>query len=236
MNKEITIVTMTANRAKDFANLQSYIQSQTFRNFDWIVVKDTEVPYPKPIAGERRIQREKQENELHSMLENLRAGLAEVQTPYIAIFEDDDWFSPDYLETMVGMLRENDLAGFNMEVVYRPSDRTFSRAWNVGHASLSATGWRHQTITPIVDSIIEEGSVYVDSMLWQTVSGMEGYSTKLKENTEREGDKGLLYHLGIKGASGASPIHTRELTSSDKSGALLRSWIGKDAERYLGGI
>lgn len=231
-NAEITVITMTANRPKDLARLQKYMGRQTYKNFKWLVIKDSDVAYPEPMPFETRIQRVKKENELHSMLENLREGLLRVDTPLVAICEDDDWFSPDYLEKMVAMLKDHHLAGFSQEIVYRASNRTFSRAWNVAHASLSATGWQHEEITPFVLAIIEQNDVYVDSILWQEIQEMEGYSAKLTENTERE-SRGLLYHVGFKSDHGASPLHTRQLMSEDTIGGCLRKWIGEDAQEYL---
>jgi len=104
MSPLVSIVTPTYGRASFLSETRRWVLAQTHANFEWLILDDS--PEPNPLfapGGDPRIRY------LH-VPERLSVGdkrnrlAAAARGQYIAHFDDDDYYAPRYLESMVGAL------------------------------------------------------------------------------------------------------------------------------------
>lgn len=222
----LTVITPTGNRERELNNLAEYVRRQTIRPDEWIVVDDGDRPSRLPSIRYvrhhiRRIPRAGR----FTLPANLLAGLALANGRHVVIMEDDDWYAPTYLERMVDGLARFDLFGEGCSPYYNTKSRTWMRNDNKSHASLCASGFRASLI-PMVAEVAHAGAVsgncFLDVDIWARAQ-----SCRVEEY------RGL--HVGLKSGDGIGIEHrmTGRAHRSDPDGAILREWIGPDAERYL---
>jgi hypothetical protein len=97
----VSIITPTRNREKFLRNLESMVRSQTYQNVEWLIYDDS----PAPSAYFSSLT-DTQVRYIHSPVavsigekRNRMAKLAKGQI--IAHYDDDDYYSAKYLETMM---------------------------------------------------------------------------------------------------------------------------------------
>lgn len=166
---------------------------------------------------------------------NLLAGLAHASRELpLAIIEDDDYYSPLWLERMFNLLAEADdgdglpmLLGESRACYYNVRSRRGRRLTNENHASLCSTVMTGAAI-PHLQAACLRRPKYIDLDLWA-----DAYVRKALVS----GDAPLS--VGIKGQAGRAGIgmgHRPDFRApTDRTGAILRGWIGDDANAYLGG-
>ena len=107
----LTVLTCTGDRPFQFSLCERWMARQTLQPDEWIVVDDGAVPTITTM-GQRVIRRPPSDTIPQSFCRNLLAGLQSVETPFVAIVEDDDWYSPNWLRLCVdGLTIGNDLFG-----------------------------------------------------------------------------------------------------------------------------
>lgn len=218
----ITLVTTTHKRPYCFSLLEQWIKRQSVKPDQWLVVSDNWEKY-RFTMGQEVIKRNADNDTLHSMLENWLAAIPKIQNDKIIVSEDDDWYHPEYIETMSGLLDQTRLAGFSFDLYYKLPLKKYKRCGNPSHASLAATGFTREMI-PFIERCKLHKSVYIDCYLW--AEGTADCSNwRLIPNTAK--DK-RAYHVGMKcmpGGKGLGQGHTEE-GAADFNDDMLRSWIG----------
>lgn len=233
----ITIITPTGGRPEAFALLNGYMLRQTYEGpVRWIIVDDfhPRTDFPKVVRDWKiTVIRPTKvwEPGQNSQAPNLLAGLASMldDSDRLLIMEDDDWYSPRYLEIMNNWLNDCLLVGEGFARYYNVRSRMARQLGNSGHASLCSTGMRGaaiQTFVEVVQDAIKSGSSYLDIDLWErrqgSVRANQGLSVGMKGLPGRPGiGMGHVEHMI---AQGGMP---------DPAGEILRGWVGTDAEAYL---
>jgi hypothetical protein len=158
---------------------------------------------------------------------NLLSALDRVRGDRVLVIEDDDWYAPDYLETMDRWLDQADLAGEARAKYYNVFYRNYFVNANLHHASLCQTAF-HASLIPTVMEICRQAIKWPDLTLWNRVRGRK-FLTQPSGQTLCVGIKGLPGRTGI--GMGHS---TRAATafSADPDLKILHQWIGEDAETY----
>lgn len=227
----LTLLTATGCRPEAWAICEKLMAAQTYTGpVRWIVVDDGEDAQPVTFEREgwaleivrrRPFWKPGQNTQAH----NLRAGLEYVQ-PYdrLAIIEDDDHYAPDWLETINAALDKVDLAGENMARYYNVQTHHARQLNNDRHASFCCTGMKGIALLSFRRAC-QPGVQFIDINLWRGFKG-----AKLLFGGHRV--------TGIKGMPGRGGIgmgHKPDFHGTkDTDGALLREWIGQDAEIYMG--
>src|SRR5437660_723183 len=101
----VTLLTCTRNRSLCFSLLEKWIGAQTLKPDRWLVINDSPggMRDYKYTLGQEVHYRRVKKGEGPSICENLKAALAKVQEGQVVIAEDDDWYHPEYIQTVVQM-------------------------------------------------------------------------------------------------------------------------------------
>lgn len=223
------ILTATGCRPAAWAMCERLMMAQTFGGpVRWIVVDDG--PQAQPVTFERpgwlvEVIRPSPRWRAgqNTQARNLLAGLDAVDRMHpVAIIEDDDWYSPDWLQTVHEHLRRAELVGETRSRYYHAGRRVGRDVGNMRHASLCATALRGRAIDTL-RRVCRQHHKFIDIQLWRQ------HTDRLLFSGHRVvGIKGLPGRPGIGG--GHRPAFSGD---SDPSGDLLRQWVGAAADRYL---
>jgi len=170
---KITVITLTGDRPKCFELLQRWMKAQTVQPDQWIVVDDGK----EPIKIRREFEYVRREptpqDFTHTLCQNLPLALSKVRNKKIVIMEDDDWYSPVYIEYMDNLLKDVDLVGFGNLMFYYPSISSYMIKDAAKRPALAQTAFR-ETIIPVIKEICAGaskeydlcGKGLVDAKLW----------------------------------------------------------------------
>lgn len=226
----LTLLTATGCRPQAWAICERLMLAQTYQGpVRWIIVDDGREAQPVTFHREgwslEIVRREPfwrpGEN---TQAQNLLAGLTRVRRDgdRLVIVEDDDYYSPDWLERIAQELDKADLVGENLARYYNVRTRQAKQLSNRQHASLCSTAMKGAAIERLRE-VCTPGVKFIDLSLW---SGFTGRKSLFGGNRV----------TGIKGLPGRDGIgmgHRREFRGlDDYDGALLRQWVGQDAQFY----
>lgn len=226
----LTLVTATGCRPQAWALCERWMLAQDYSGaVRWVVVDDGSEP--QPITFERdgwavEVIRPVPywSQGMNSQARNLLAGLGKVGAGDSVVFiEDDDFYGPGYLSAVAGWLKDAEMVGECAARYYNVAQRKGRQLKNEMHASLCSTAVRGNAIN-FVRSYCKPGVQYIDVHAWAHFRGPK----RLHKTKHVVGIKGLPGRGGI--GMGHKDNFRGDL---DPDGAMLRDWIGKDAEAYL---
>ena len=244
--KEFTVITLTGDRPKAFKLCKQYMERQTVQPTQWIVVSDGKRAMPKKDRNGCEYYRRKplKTDPIHTLRVNLLEALKHVKTDSVVIVEDDDWYSPNYLETSLKYLEKYDLTGQNQTVYWNVKSLTY-KVIRTGkepdeRSSMCLTAFNrpvfshlknicgNKTLPEDAKKRVDRG--FVDLILWRTYKGKK--STYNEPNNLCVGIKGLCGRPGL--SSGHTSAIEKEYIN-DSDGAFLKSVIGEDVKHYIKG-
>ncbi|MFA7616140.1 MAG: glycosyltransferase family 2 protein [Weeksellaceae bacterium] len=106
MDKKITVITPTYNRAHTLDRVYQSLVNQSFKDFIWLVMDDGSTDHTKDL-----IQKFKEENQIEieyhwqenqAKFHTVFDGVKKVKSPYFVIWDSDDAFPEDSLEILYG--------------------------------------------------------------------------------------------------------------------------------------
>ncbi len=104
MDKKITVITPTYNRAHTLERVYQSLKNQTFKSFKWLVMDDGSTDETKilidRLKGENIIDIEYVYQENQAKFHTVFDGVKKVRTPYFVIWDSDDSFPTDALEIL----------------------------------------------------------------------------------------------------------------------------------------
>lgn len=227
MQAQTTIITMTGDRPEAFSRCEYYVKRQVIKPASWIVVDDGQVPTVCTMDQTVVRRMRKHNDPMHTLVPNLLAGLEEVRTENVVIFEDDDWYHPHHLWKVQEKLQKVELAGEGKPMYYNVATKHYKEFNDVTlRTSLCATGFKASLIPLIKELCSQDNTPFLDMKLWmQPVS----------KNVYHPSTDGR-YCIGIKGMPGRKGIgigHTPpKHWEKDQNGNVLRRLIGLDANFY----
>jgi hypothetical protein len=223
----LTLLTATGGRPHAWAICEKLMAAQTYTGqVRWVIVDDGEKEQPikfKPNNGLWHIEIYRPEPfwqpGQNTQARNLLTGLAVISSDEnLVIIEDDDFYAPDWLETVEQKLKKAELVGETRARYYNVQNKTGREMLNESHASLCATAMRGQAIDTF-RSVCRPGIQFIDHILWQAHSNrhlFDGHRV-----------------VGIKGLPGRQGIgmgHDKKFSGTrDNGGKLLTEWVGQDA-------
>jgi glycosyltransferase involved in cell wall biosynthesis len=177
---KISLITPTGGRKIAFALCEEWMKRQTLQPDEWIVVDDFEKP-TKCKMGQKVIRRQPfwQPGQM-TLQRNLLEALKVVTGDIILIVEDDDWYSPNYIENMAKKFEtlsqgtpisnSSFIIGEGHTVYYQIRNYTHKYHDNLSHSSLFQTGFTKDLIPKINDLLIKHiDQMYFDMHLWKDI-------------------------------------------------------------------
>jgi hypothetical protein len=162
------------------------------------------------------------------MCANLRLAWKHVRHDRILIIEDDDYYAPNYVATMLSWLEEADLVGEVGARYYFVQRRLYRLFTEHEHASLCRSGFR-RSVLPLVRKLTAGDDWRVDMQMWATWTG----SRRLSPAPAR-GRALSVSMKGMPGRTGVTHGPSRSwAVSDDRNLEQLRDWLGPDHEVYL---
>lgn len=223
----ITLLTVTGDRQLCLDRLYYYIGRQVVKdpNIQWLVVDDGIKHATLPdVHFLQHIKRNRIYDKCKSFIGNLREAIVNVRYNKVLILEDDDWYSPDYIQLYSQRLENFQLIGEAPARYYNVRHRCY-RIWGNGtRSSFCQTAFRADLL-PTVFLCTHRGTVFVDYRLWE------------KDVKSKFVFKDACHCVGIKGMPGRKGIgagHRPNLKKyhSDKDMNELEKWIGKEDTNF----
>jgi len=235
----IALITPTGGRPKQIELCAKFMKHQDYEgDVLWIVVDDC-VPIttdciPSDFRAGWTINKIISPNKwvpgLNTQAKNLLMTISMVEqykVDAIFIIEDDDYYSPQYLSTMIEKMKGFDVAGQMCTVYYNPIFRGWMRNANWKHASLFQVAFTPDMI-PIFKKSCLIKRAFIDMSFFRIISGLP-YKVNLFDGKDLAiGMKGLPGRTGI-GMGHRAEIRMNRDPDLDK----LKELIGDDYMYYL---
>lgn len=226
--KPLQLLTATGARPEAFALCQRWAARQTYTGpVHWIIVDDG--------PRQQRVER-MPENWLtvlirrapfwqpgeNTQARNLLHGLDAIDPDGpLVIWEDDDWYAPDWLDVVSRELQHAELVGECRARYYNVALQRGRQLNNQSHASLCATAMRGRAIQTFRKAC-ERKQKFIDIELWRSARSRRLF-----------GGHRVVGIKGLPGRGGIGMGHSEDFNGQhDPDQSLLRSWIGDDAEAY----
>jgi glycosyltransferase involved in cell wall biosynthesis len=228
----VSIITCTGFRPEALALCQKFIERQTYKGpIQWIVVKDDNSGFKQSTTSKHITIDEFAAPKLwvegyNTHRSNMEFAMTKVAGEYLFIMEDDDYYKPEYIETMLAMLKHVEFVGIIKAKYYHVQMPGWKILGNDKMASLSQTAlskWGY----PYLNKAINSGDLYFDRHLWHHSILANRPHMFLGNSTLSIGMKGLP------GREGITSSH-RDLKDYmiDPPITKLRDWMGEDCYLY----
>lgn len=223
----VSIITPTGGRQEVFSVLETCIRRQTYKGpLEWWVIDDFETPTICTL-GQKYIRANRlwaPGTNTHRF--NMEQVLPHVKGDLILNCEDDDYFAPTYIETMLDHLQHTEVVGIGNAKYYHVGVPGYKYLRNYVHAALSMTAF-HVKHLPILAEAVNSGEFYFDSYFWRKVMDKRIPFSILSNNTLSIGFKGMP------GRSGLTHSHREKKDYLyDTNHGKIREWLGDDFRMY----
>lgn len=236
----IALITPTGARPRQIVHCAQYMKAQKYTGkVLWVIVDDADPIttdfigwdfrhgweivkiYPRPLWRPG----------LNTQNRNLREAVQYVQTredvEAVFIIEDDDWYSPVYIQKMLPLLDGYDVGGETKTIYYNVTEHVKKENHNIYHASLFQTVIHPRALDVFLKTLDEYGK-YID---------INFFRKALKINLS----PGPYLSIGIKGLEGRPGIgmgHKLKGIKRDQMPSLkqimeLKNLIGLDYLNYI---
>lgn len=226
----VSVITPTADQPTGIALLERYMARQTVQPDEWIVADDGTVP-AMLMMGQVHVVRERQAEGAASLAGNVRAALERVTGNVVLVFEHDDWYRADHIETCLRGLENAKATGALWQRYYNVEHRCWIVMRNIGSA-LCNTAFRAELIPAMRDACdmaTQRNSIGLDRLFWDCLPKADKLIT---EDETVVGIKGLPGRIGL--GMGHRPGQNGRRWSDDPESVKLREWVGEDWEVYRG--
>lgn len=232
MTNQISLITATGGRQEAFHLLEGYISRQKFKgSIQWIVVDDCiprtittmgqECFYPPWIwhTGD------------NTQAANMILALDHVRCDKVLIIEDDEYYGPEYVDTMSYLLDSFSMVGEGLAQYYNVIHRRYHRFKNHQHACFARTGFTKDRLLLLKETLYNymiTGWNRIDVNMWLRAG--EDKLIFVPNDPISVGIKGMPGRAGINGQHKKVPGYFKH----DPVLTYLKWLIGEDAENYRG--
>jgi hypothetical protein len=230
---KVCAVTCTGGRPELFELCKRWVMRQTRMPDRWIVSTDIggfDSKLPEFASHYTHDPQVEQEPNPHRRAHfHLASALKCVPPDHAAvIMEDDDWYGPDHIETLVEHLERSDcrIASHRLTRFYHVPERRYLIRPSEGRSDIGIVMLSPEAIPWYVKGLIETGAQNEYYLLSRLQSACKSTSV---------GIKGAGF--GLPGRAGASSKHQRakalRIMQADPGAKMFREWLGPDAQPYL---
>lgn len=233
--EDFAIITPTGDRISAFNRCVQMVCTQTVQPKEWIIVDDGMTPLTDLMRlpdWATYVRRERgSDDPPHTLSVNVLEALKHVTCDRVVIVEDDDWYSPVYIEYLLAHLDHHDMVGLNTIRYYHLLENYWKHGRPPKHTAFAQTAFKGAARDHLEDvcksntSDIREKGI-VDRYWWQT---FEGNKKLLQDHP--------VLHVGLKGGFGRPGLaegHKR--TDPDYKGdgqqVYLKQNLGADSFYY----
>lgn len=228
MKNNISVLTCTGDRPICFRLLERWMKQQTVKPSQWIVIDDGKIP-TEPTMDCTYVRREpKADDPKQTLNVNMKTALPLVDGEKLIIWEDDEYYAPQYIEIMSEKLNKSSVVGIcKSKYYYLPTYHYYVHP-NIDHASLAQTAMRDSFFYNLEQAIQDDP--FMDLRIWRKA---------IEENNAllfHDGNERCLY-VGFKGLAGRRGIGSghRGIGTSDPQQRILKQWIPNDYTFYMDG-
>jgi len=230
---DYTIITPTGDRQQAFDICYKYVKRQTIQPKQWIIIDDGEKP--TDVKGEPfYVRRNRQASDpQHTLPVQMQQALLMVQTEYVIIIEDDDWYAPDYCEKVLELFNRGkkiSLVGQADTIYYNVKTRRYFIHDNTLHTAWCQTAFKTAIIPSILQichQCIRSKFTYVDLRCWRNLR-----CNKYILKDQPPMNIGMKAMPGRGGSvSGHYNSHDKRFID-DKDMTQLKSWMAEDYKNY----
>lgn len=227
----ITVVTCAGDRPEAFALCEKYIARQTLKPFQMIVLDDGQVPLT-PTLGQEYFHWADVRGRA-SLVRKLRRIMTEkmVKGDALVFWEDDDWYSPDYLEWVAKGLAGYSIWGEGRALYYTVRGRYWFEHVNLTHASLCATAIRKDAYAWLLHQCTVSEEPFLDVRLWNRTPFTTKVIDPFRNPQRKRRSVGIKAMPGRQGYGGGHRGRDRS-AKDDPDMRELISLIGDDAQAY----
>jgi glycosyltransferase involved in cell wall biosynthesis len=242
-NKTISVITCTGDRPLAFSLCQKWIEQQTVKPNQWIIIDDGFIPMIKPdLPYVVYIRREPKPSDIKpTMILNIKQALKLLTGDKIIFMEDDEYYTSKYIEEMSKRLDQYEIVGIGRSKYYMIGSNSYHHHANMGHASLAQTAFTKAFMSDFLNVL--EGNSFIDIRLWNIVNpGMVHLKETGKHEYISEDGRGYIFedkeglYVGMKGLPGRPGIGAghKALGNIDIDKNILKEWVVKkeDFEIY----
>lgn len=233
---KVSFITCTGSRPEALELCESYILNQTHKtDAEWIIVDDSSkmLPANKIVFQHNRYTLAKKyfrgprawEPGLNTQRFNMEEAIKHVKGDYIFFWEDDDLYKPDYIETMLDLLKYADIVGECKSKYFNLSLPGYKEMHNYRHASLCQTAIK-RSLLPLVKTAIDSGEMYFDIHLWNQIHDSRIPYILIAESNMVIGIKGMP------GRAGLGVGHNNKDYLVDPGFVKFGEWCGEYASNY----
>ena len=165
-----TVLTPTGDRGVALERCLYYLERQTVKPDQWLVVDDGSVKTASKLETKLPIQiinRTFDKKKANSFITNIREAIPYIKFNNIIIFEDDDWYHPTYIDRTLQRLREVAICGQPNAVYYNIKFRRYRINGNTWRASFCETAFKSRLLPKLKKLCRPGSSAFLDSRLWQ---------------------------------------------------------------------
>lgn len=227
-NPTIALITPTGGRPKAWALCERYLSRQTYPEWVWYIVDDCEPMQEYTLPNQQIVIRPEwrwkpgqntQARNMHLLLTTAVAAGANT----ILIIEDDEWYSPRYVEQMVELLQHWPIVGEGKAKYYCIKNRTWRIYDNIDYACLCRTGISATYASELMRHF-DDYPENIDKHFWRNCSEQGKVVFDLHLSV---GIKGMPGRLGLSRAHQGHKSYAQ-----DRHGNKLAEWIGVDTKWY----
>jgi len=230
MYQRITVITPTGDRPLAFALCQQWMRNQTRRPDQWIVVDDGKMPLT-PTPAMQYVRREPAPGEPRITLGlNILKAIDLIRGDLVFIMEDDDYYAPDYIATLVEKLEQQEIVGIGRARYYHISSGQYYRHPNITHASFGSTAFK-KSIIPALRTAAKNCGDFIDMALWKEVAGRGLVFLDDDENPLHCSIKAMPGRFGVSHGHNSRTSYYRH---DDSKHSILKTWTGKASDVYVG--
>ena len=232
----LTVITPTGDRPLAFSLCKRWMENQTHKPDQWIVIDDGKQSMDLQSEGYLEyVRREPVKTDpKHTLVVNVATAIPKIKGDKVIFWEDDEYYAPEFLEVMNHHLDKFQVVGIGWAKYYHIRTGGWVEHQNMNHASLAQTGFQ-MSVLSMVQMCIDRGmeKEWLDCQIWDETMKSKTTISHLIFRDERK----PLY-VGIKGLPGRNGIgigHKIETYKNhdDKGRSKLISWVQKDYQVYL---
>jgi len=226
---KILAITCTGGRPEAFKLCKFFMGRQTHRPDTWLIIDDcmprTAVPqhedWIKLVHPMWLWQRKT--NTIHANLTLALEMSLEIDHDVAMLFEDDDWYAPNYIEFMAENANGG-MVGLSKSHDYNVRFRSFRYNHNRHHCTGASTTWGREVTPRLLEILAGDKRAALDRIMWAR-------TRMFKQSLIPE-----YFFTGIKGLPGRpGTVRTHRkghLLEPDPEMAKLKEWIGDDWKLY----
>jgi hypothetical protein len=219
----ITCLTCTGDRKVALELSEKWIKHQTLQPDQWLVVDDGREPFMPSMNCDYVYRNRLPSDGKQTLNANLRFALPYIKGDIIFFWEDDEYYAPKYIETMVANVRGCQAVGIIKSKYYYLPGRTYYVHNTKDHASLAETAITKEFL-PKLETMLD-GDPFIDLRIWKEVNGNGCLF-----------DDGTQYlYVGMKGMPGRPGIGAghRGGGRKDFQYEVLKKWMPNDYKFYV---